>query len=318
MAIAGAESSPEGLPIAFAEALEGFTAHVRDERGRSPNTVRAYVADVRALLAYIANAGGTDLQAIDLGGLRSWLGSLHASGQSRASIARRAAAARSFTGWCARRGLLDADPGSRLASPRIQRRLPTVLDEAQARAVMESAAARVDEEDPAAVAIRDQCIVELLYATGIRVAEACALDVGDVDWERRTVRVLGKGSKERIVPFGIPAADALRAWMRARDALATNRSGRALLLGARGGRIDQRAVRDVVVRVTEAAGGPRIAPHGLRHTAATHVLEGGADLRAVQELLGHASLATTQRYTHVSAERLRQAFAQAHPRAVDG
>lgn len=316
---AGERSSP--LPIAFAEALAGFAAHVADERGRSPNTVRAYLADVRGLLVFTAHTGRTDLHDLDLAGLRAWLANLHARGQSRASIARRAAAARAFTAWCARRGLLDSDPGSRLASPRIQRRLPTVLDQGQALAVMESAAARVeqaDEDGSVAKAVRDRCIVEVLYATGIRVAELCALDIDDLDWDRRTVRVLGKGSKERVVPFGLPAAEALQAWLQARGAFTTANSGRALLLGARGGRIDQRAVRDVVGRATVVAGVPRLAPHGLRHTAATHVLEGGADLRAVQELLGHASLATTQRYTHVSAERLRQVFVQAHPRAVDG
>lgn len=319
-----AQEGPAELPIAFAEALAGFTAHVRDERGRSAHTVRAYVADVHALLAFVACTGRRDLQAVDLAAMRAWLAAMHASGQSRASIARRAAAARSFTGWCARQGLLDADPGSRLASPRVQRRLPTVLDQAQAQAVMEvaampaamPAAMAAEQDGPNALTVRDRCLVELLYATGVRVAELCALDIGDVDWERRTVRVLGKGRKERVVPFGIPAADALRDWMQVRDALATPASGRALLLGARGGRIDQRSVRAVVGRITQEAGVPRLAPHGLRHTAATHVLEGGADLRAVQELLGHASLATTQRYTHVSAERLRQAFVQAHPRAL--
>ncbi|MCL2782021.1 MAG: tyrosine-type recombinase/integrase, partial [Actinomycetia bacterium] len=165
--------------------------------------------------------------------------------------------------------------------------------------------------------LRDQLIVELLYASGMRVGELVGLDIDDIDAERRVARVLGKGRKERSVPYGVPAARALDAWLRlGRPAFATERSGPALLLGARGGRIDQRVVRQVVHdRVRAVPGAPDMGPHGLRHTAATHLLEGGADLRVVQELLGHASLATTQLYTHVSVERLRRVYAQAHPRA---
>lgn len=160
-------------------------------------------------------------------------------------------------------------------------------------------------------------MLELLYATGIRVGELCGLDVDDLDHERRVVRVLGKGRKERTVPYGAPAARALDAWLhRGRAALARSGSGPALFLGARGGRLDQRAVRSLVhARLADVPGAPDLGPHGLRHTAATHLLEGGADLRSVQELLGHASLATTQIYTHVTTDRLRQAFKQAHPRA---
>ena len=308
----GEQAAQVPLPGAFAEALDGFERHVRDERGRSPHTVRAYVGDVRALLDHLADAGREDLAEVDLSDLRAWLSRLHALGQSRASLARRAAAARAFTAWATRRHLMPRDPGVRLASPQVHRRLPTVLDPEQAAAVMQAAA-----EDCAPVSIRDRCILELLYATGMRVGELCALDVPDIDHERRTARVMGKGRKERVVPFGVPAAKSLADWLVARERVAGPDAGQALLLGVHGRRIDPRTVRTVVGRATVDAGVPRLAPHGLRHSAATHVLEGGADLRAVQELLGHSSLATTQRYTHVSAERLRQAFNQAHPRAVD-
>ncbi len=195
----------------------------------------------------------------------------------------------------------------------MSRTLPTVLDADEAGALMDHAAVAAD--DGAAASVRDRAIVELLYATGIRVSELCATDLDDIDHDRRTARVRGKGDKERVVPFGIPAAHALRQWLAARGELVTPSSGAALFLGVRGGRIDPRTVRSSVHRLAAQAGVPDLGPHGLRHTAATHVLEGGADLRTVQELLGHATMSTTQRYTHVSVERLRSTFALAHPRA---
>jgi integrase/recombinase XerC len=297
------------------EAIDAFAVHLRDERGRSPHTVRAYLGDVRSLADFCVGRGVPALSGMDLPIMRAWLAAMNSAGQSRASIARRAASARAFTAWCMQRGRLAVDPGQRLASPQVHRRLPVVLDEVQAGQVMEHVAVAADDGD--ACALRDRSIVEFLYATGIRVSELCGVDLDSIDGERRVVRVLGKGGKERVVPFGLPAWRALQEWLAVRESLAGPESGRALFLGARGGRIDQRTVRRVVERVTQAAGVPRLAPHGLRHTAATHVLSGGADLRAVQELLGHASLATTQRYTHVSVERLRRTFNQAHPRAED-
>ena len=308
-------SAAGDLPRGLAKAQEGFVAHLRDERGRSANTVRAYAADVADLLSFAAQRGARSPADLTLGDLRAWLALHSANGRSRATIARRAASARAFTAWCARRGLAPHDAGERLASPRVARTLPTVLDTAQAGRVMDTAAVAAD--DGQALALRDRAMVELLYATGVRVAELCAADLGDVDRHRRTIRVMGKGGKERTVPFGAPADAALGDWLAARAGTGLPEGPREpLFTGARGGRIDQRAVRRVVHRLTADAGGPSIAPHGLRHTAATHVLEGGADLRAVQELLGHSSLATTQRYTHVSVERLRATFAQAHPRAA--
>lgn len=304
------------MPPDLLAALDGFVVHLRDERGRSPHTVRAYSADVADLLVYCADQGVTDPSAISLTHLRGWLARQSRDGRSRATVARRAACARSFTAWCLRRGLSKIDPGERLASPKVARTLPTVLDTGQAEQLMDVAATSAD--DGSALGLRDRAILELLYATGIRVAELCAIDIDDVDPRRRTVRVVGKGDKHRTVPFGVPAGEALADWLLVRPELLAGsaaRPGGALFVGARGGRIDPRAVRRVVHHLAEAAGVPDLAPHGLRHTAATHVLEGGADLRTVQELLGHASLDTTQRYTHVSVERLRSTFAQAHPRA---
>ena len=305
------EPREAALPGALAEAHEGFVEYLRDERRRSPNTVRAYAADVGALLAWAQAEGCTEPGQIDLRILRSWLASMHAEGLSRSSIARRAASIRSWTAWLARTGRVEHDAGARLSSPSVPRRLPTVLNTDQAVALMEAAPG----DTGAPIDIRDRAIVELLYATGIRVAELCALDLPAVDAPQRTIRVLGKGSKERVVPFGAPAGAALALWLEARAELAGPQAGMAVFVGQQGRRIDQRTVRTVVGRLAQRADLPPIAPHALRHSAATHVLEGGADLRSVQEILGHSSLATTQRYTHVSVERLRSAFQQAHPRA---
>ena len=220
-----------------------------------------------------------------------------------------------FTAWAYRRGLLRADPGARLTAPRPRSALPTVLDREQAAAVVDAAGARAGPDDP--VAMRDRLVVELLYSTGIRVAELCGLDLDDVDEDRRALRVIGKGDRERTVVYGVPAERALRTWRESgRSALVRAGSPAALLLGARGGRLDPRVARAVVHRAVAAVPGvPDIGPHGLRHAAATHMLDGGADLRYVQELLGHAKLSTTQLYTHVTVERLKVVHEQAHPRA---
>lgn len=297
---------------AWDDAMEGFTRHLRDERGRSAHTVRAYTADIRDLVAYCQEHGVSEPAGIDLAMLRGWLATGSAAGRSRATIARRSASARAFTAWCARRGLSSTDPGHRLVSPRVGSRLPTVLDQAQARQVLDHAG----RHDGSPRAIRDAAIVEVLYGTAIRVSELCGLDVDDVDHGHRTLRVVGKGNKERVVPFGLPAARSIDAWLSVRSEFAKP-SVAALFVGERGSRVDSRVVRNVVRLVSDAAGVPVIAPHAMRHSAATHVLEGGADLRSVQELLGHATLATTQRYTHVSVERLRSTFEQAHPRSGD-
>jgi integrase/recombinase XerC len=267
------------------------------------------------MLRHARAHGAAALADLDLRDLRSWLADESAAGHSRSTVARRAAAGRVFTAWAAKRGLLPRDPGDRLATPSARRSLPGVLKQAEAADLMEVATVAADDGDPRHQ--RDLLILELLYATGMRVGELVGLDLPDIDEARRTVRVLGKGAKERVVPYGPPAQRALDTWLlEGRPRLRTAASGAALLLGSRGGRLDPRAARSVVHdMLRHVPGAPDLGPHGLRHSAATHLLEGGADLRSVQEILGHATLATTQIYTHVSVERLRATYEQAHPRA---
>jgi integrase/recombinase XerC len=313
------------LPAALQRAQAEFGRHLAAERGLSRHTVRAYLGDVRSLLEHALACGITEPSELDVAVLRSWLARQRALGQARASLARRGAAARTFTAFAHARGWLARDPGPLLGMPRPHRTLPDVLRQDEMAAVLEAAAgdARAQaaavggQPGPPALALRDTAVMELLYATGIRVSELCGLDVSDVDHERRCVRVLGKGGRERTVPMGLPADRALVRWRQVgRPVLVTGASGHALFLGARGGRLDPRTARRLVHRRLAAVeDGPDTGPHGLRHTAATHLLEGGADLRSVQEILGHSSLATTQIYTHVSIERLRSSYRQAHPRA---
>ena len=333
-----APSGPGEVGLGARE-LAAFERHLTAERGLSPHTVRAYLTDVAGLLGHAEQTGAGSLAELDLDRLRSWLAVQYAAGQARSSLARRAAAARAFTGFAFARGWLPADPGPLLATPKAHRALPKVLAASQVAAVLDNARAvpqgapnarepvadpdgggvgwGPDERVAAAVRWRDAAVLELLYAAALRVSELCGMDLGDLDEERGTVRVLGKGSKERAVPVGQPAARAVRDWLRhGRPVLATARSGSALFLGARGGRLDPRAARRAVHEAIAAIPAvPDTGPHGLRHSAATHLLEGGADLRSVQEYLGHASLSSTQIYTHVSVERLLAAYRQAHPRA---
>lgn len=302
------------LPPRLAEAVEAFERHLRLERNRSAHTVRAYLGDVVGFLDHLARLGGRSVADIELASLRGWLGVLRSGGASRATMARRSAALRTFSAWAHRTGLVAEDPGQLLASPKTRRTLPAVLRVDEAQRLMTAEGDR-DVAEP--VALRDRLVVELLYAAGIRVSELVGLDIDDVDRHRRVLKVLGKGSKERTVPYGLAADRVLGSWLaRGRPALAADGAGGALLVGVRGGRIDQRTVRTIVHRRAAAVpGAPDLGPHGLRHTAATHLLEGGADLRSVQEVLGHASLSTTQIYTHVSVERLRRTYERAHPRA---
>ena len=370
----------ENLPPALSAALAGFCRHLAAERALSRHTVRAYNGDIQSLLEYAARSGIGDPGSLDLTTLRGWLAGQHQAGAARATLARRGAAARAFTAYAHRQGWLAIDPGQQLGTPKARRVLPQVLRrdemdrvlaESQDRALRESASG---DPDDAALALRDVAVMELLYATAIRVSELCELDQGGLDADRRTVRVFGKGGKERVVPVGVPALRAVARWAEVgRPALANERSGAALFLGARGGRLDPRTARRIVhaqlravgqdatgalavgiagtpaaagttavAGATGATGTTRVAgtsgtagdaedaehaagsdtravkdagPHAIRHTAATHLLEGGADLRSVQEILGHSSPATTQIYTHVSAERLKASYRQAHPRA---
>lgn len=300
--------------------LTRFAEHLRHERGRSEHTVRAYLSDLSSLGEHLVgtNSDASVREAAVLGAgtadLRGWLAAMHSAGVSRSTIARRVSTLRTFYAWARQRGLVEIDPSTRLGSAKASSVIPDALSLGDVASVLDIASVRADDGDP--VHLRDLAVVELLYATGIRVGELTGLDVPDIDLGSATARVMGKGGKQRTVPFGTPAARALEAWMAEREALVNdNRPSAALFLGARGGRIDQRQVRELTYELCAAAGVSPVAPHALRHTAATHMLGGGADLRAVQEVLGHASLGTTQRYTHVSAERLRSAYALAHPRA---
>jgi site-specific recombinase XerD len=322
--MAGARTSvpTDPLPVAFAEALREYERHLRAERGLSPHTLRAYLGDITDLLWYAARAGASGVSDLDVHLVREWLAGQHGRGLSRATLARRTAAVRTFTRYAHRSGLLEPDPGLLLGTPKQERTLPKVLRQDEAAAVLDGIRpARSDPHDAraadgASATLRDRAVLELLYATGIRVSELCGLDIDDLDREHRTVRVFGKGAKERVVPMGAPAVRAIEDWLlRGRPALATERSGPALFLGARGGRLHPTSARRIVHAWVAAANVPDVGPHGVRHSTATHLLEGGADLRSVQEMLGHASLQTTQLYTHVSAERLTQAYRQAHPRA---
>jgi len=329
------------LPPRLADALAAFERHIRAERSLSPHTVRAYVGDVRSLLEHASRGGVEAPDGLGLTHLRGWLAVQHTSGAARTTLARRGAAARTFTAFAHRRGWLATDPGPQLGTLKTRRTLPHVLRKDEMRAVLtgldeagrqaqaapataataagSQTASGAHDAPPAeaAVALRDAAVLELLYATGIRVSELCGLDTGRLDHARRTVRVRGKGDKERTVPVGVPALRAVTRWLDAgRPALQTNDSGPALFLGVRGRRLDPRTARRIVhERLREAGTTRQTGPHGLRHTAATHLLEGGADLRTVQEILGHASPATTQIYTHVSIERLKSSYRQAHPRA---
>lgn len=387
--VGGDEVKSDAPVPAFETVLDHFRRYLDAERGLARHTVTAYLSDVASLLDHLGRYGGSSLDELTLPVVRSWLARLRSAGGARSSIARRAAAARSFADWAVRTGRMPTDPTLRLTVPRVPRHLPQVLRADQAAALLDgplpgsgsedraggstatgrggrgtTAAGRAEgsasdiavkaaqrqrragtpsdalagadadagpeagadtgadagaEADPIdrAVALRDRAMLELLYAAALRVSELVGLDTDSIDATRRVVRVWGKGGKERIVPYGLPAARALERWVEVgRPVLHREAAAAALFVGRRGRRIDPRTVRDVVHRTTSrVTGGDGLAPHGLRHSAATHLLEGGADLRSVQEMLGHASLATTQIYTHVSAERLRAVYTQAHPRA---
>jgi integrase/recombinase XerC len=300
----------------FEVILADYLRHLRAQRNLAEHTVRAYRTDLINLFCHLDRLGVESLVKVDLRALRSWLAKQHTLGHARSTLQRRAAAARVFFAWAHETGRITTDPAANLRSPKSMRVLPPTLEQATAARMLDEAIATA-RETGGPVAARDIALLELLYSTGIRVSELCGLNVDDLDRQRSVVRVLGKGSKERTVPVGVPAVRAVEAWLaKARPQLITGDSGQAMFLGERGKRIDPRVVRRVVhrsLRLTEGA--PDLGPHGLRHAMATHLLEGGADLRSVQEMLGHASLATTQIYTHVTNERLRAAFEQAHPRA---
>jgi integrase/recombinase XerC len=302
--------------VAFNEVRDAFLKYLEAERNLSVHTVRAYLGDLDSFFEHLEKLDVTDFAKLELSHIRSWLANQQVKGGARTTLSRRAVSIRLFTKWATKKGYLAKDVGATLATPKGARTLPEVLNVADTGVAMDALATRVAEED-GPLAKRDCAMVEVLYASGARVSELCGLDLQDIDYERNTIRVIGKGNKERTIPLGNPAMRALDVWLKeGRPSLAGDKSDRAVFLGARGKRIDQRTVRTVVYHALEALeGAVKLGPHALRHSAATHLLEGGADLRTVQEILGHASLATTQIYTHVSTERLQKAFKQAHPRA---
>jgi integrase/recombinase XerC len=310
-------------------AIDAYARYLSVERGFSTNTVRAYCADLAGLAGFAESRGAAHVTDLGLELLRDWLWTGTEAGLARATIARRSASARGFTAWLAREQILPSDPAVRLRSPKPGRTLPRVINRTQMQDLLDTLEQAARGREPGAV--RDRAIIELLYASGVRVSELVGLDVGDVDLSHLTLRVTGKGDKERVVPFGVPAQTAVVRYLNeARPLLAsvpttgparaaspsTTPASRALFLGAHRNRLGVRAVYRTVAALLESLPGTGPAgPHALRHTAATHLLDGGADLRAVQEMLGHASLGTTQIYTHVSAERLQQSYRLAHPRA---
>lgn len=310
----------------LAELKDAFLTHLECEKHASPNTVSSYGRDLEALLAFMAERGGEPsgsrrTSPLDVYVLRAWLGEL-ARTCKPSSIARKIASVRAFCRWMKQKRHSDANPAAELATPKIRRELPRFLSAEDAALVMESphpnnTGSRRAEE---AVALRDRALLELLYAGGLRVSEACGLDLADLSLRERSVRVMGKGRKERIVPIGSKAEDALGQWLTVRAELANSKTRylhpHAVFVSTRGRRLGPRAAQLIVRRYGLAGiGRPDLHPHALRHTCATHMLDGGADLRAIQEMLGHASLSTTQRYTHVSVAHLLAVYDAAHPLA---
>lgn len=302
---------------AFTSLIDEFIDFLHSEKDRSPNTLRTYRVDITSLLEYAESKNLKDIADLNLPLIRSWIAVQSSNGAAPASLARRTSSVRVFSKWLKERNFTKTDVASRLLTPKVPATLPKLLAKAQAEKMLDEAAILDDEIQSPIERMRDLAILELLYASGIRVSEAANLDLKDIDFERLTVKVFGKGRKERIAPFGIPAKKALDSYLKeARAELKNDKSENALFLGNRGRRIDVRQIRRIVDKaISRVENAPEISPHSLRHSAATHLLEGGADLRIVQELLGHASLATTQKYTHVSVDRLKKSFEQAHPRA---
>jgi integrase/recombinase XerC len=313
--------------------LTDFLDHLRLNENASAHTVRAYESDLSQFVVYLAAQGGTrridvDAGAIDRQAIRGFLGDLHARGNSRASAARKLAAIRTFARYLRREGVIEGDPAALVGTPKREHRLPAHLGEAEMARLLDMP----DTSTP--LGRRDRAILELFYASGLRLSELVGLGIEDVNLGSRVVRVLGKGGKERLVPFNRKAEAAVRAWMkdwyavRADAATAPPRVGRAtkkprpsprrdpLFLNYQGERLSTRSV-DRLVRRYVAACSTRfgISPHALRHSFATHLLERGADLRAIQELLGHSRLSTTQRYTHVNSAQILEAYRKAHPKA---
>ena len=288
------------------DAIGAFLEYLAVERGASAHTIRGYAGDLREFSAFLRRAGDLGPAAIDMRSVRAYLASLHQRGLAKSSIGRKLASVRSCLRFLARRGVIEQNPARLVRSPRPPRRLPSFLPKDESKQLLDRAPV------PSASGRRDHALLEVLYATGIRVAECCGLDGTDVDRSHGTVRVLGKGDKERVVPVGEVALEAIDAYLAARG-----RPDGPLFTNTRGGRLTTRSAQRIVGRQARLSGtSRRVTPHTLRHTFATHMLGEGADLRLIQELLGHQRLSTTQRYTHVSPEHLMKVYDAAHPRAT--
>ncbi len=317
-----AHDSPQdtGTDTALTSDIAAFARHLRHEKARSEHTVRSYVGDLEELSAWMTAHGLKGLEDLDRESLRGWLAQRHQRGMARSSVSRGIASVHTFCRWAVENGRLNHDPAASLKGPKKGQHLPEVVNATALTdmldALAETARQPAEDDRQSALAARDWALVEMLYATGARISEVVNLNDSDIDRSAGVITVTGKGNKQRRVPYGERAGQALELWRRRRGIVATEKSGEAVFLGARGGRIDARVARRTVAEAlhtvpdTHASG-----PHSLRHSAATHLLDGGADLRSVQELLGHSTVATTQIYTHVSVERLKNAYAQAHPRA---
>jgi integrase/recombinase XerC len=302
------------MPNELPSAIDQFGAELSVGRGFSSNTVKAYLSDVSDLQDFMESKNQNEILDLDLELLRDWLWRVSEKGLTKTTLARKSAAVRAFTAWLYKNGKLDTDPGLRLRSPKASRTLPKVLSREAMSGIFDKLEPLATVDNPSG--IQDLLMVELLYGSGIRVSELVGLNLEDIDYGRKILRVTGKGNKQRMVPYSDPASDALAAWIRSgRMQFENEVSQNALLITSRGKRVGVRQVYALVASLLSETAVGQAGPHALRHSAATHLLDGGADLRAVQELLGHSSLATTQIYTHVSVDRLKQGYLKAHPRA---
>lgn len=300
----------------YSKNLEEFLDYLKIEKNRSENTLRSYQTDLELLLEFLTNKGVSDWNESTSDLIKEWIIDLKRKQISNTTITRRISSVKVFFGFLIKRNLIETNPTLKLISPKLNKVLPNVLGQKQAEQLLTQAANVEIEEEAVEVRIRDYAILEVLYSTGIRVSELVGLNLEDINFSNLTLKVLGKGRKERVVPFGIPARDAIDKYLDESRNKFNNKNIDALFLGQRGNRLNVRQVRRILNKaMSQIENGKEISPHDLRHSAATHMLEAGADLRIVQELLGHSSLATTQKYTHVTIERLREVFANAHPRA---
>lgn len=316
-----ASNSFVNFPAKYASLVDDYIEYAKVNKGLGERTNRAYASDIKQCLAWCNRHGFNNISELTTDDLRSWMADESRS-HARSSLARKVVAVRGFFAWCQHVEYISGNPAEILMTPKIKNMLPSVLDEYQAESLMNNVDSKANvstscPKNQKAIGLRNAAILELLYATGIRVGELTSLNIQDINFSSHTIKVTGKGNKQRVVPFGVPAYKALSAWISkdGREILLRNSVEEAVFLGTRGKRIDQRLVRQIVHDEAKSAHVPDISPHALRHSAATHMLNGGADLREVQELLGHSSLNTTQRYTHVSIESLKRKYSQAFPRA---